>query len=203
MTNYNERLDKILADHREWMRGIRTDHLVGTSSEATKQAITSLIKELVAEAMPEYISPDQPLGLKYQGRNEAIWEFEQNLLKALEEVSEMTPQTPEKFTIPAHGHYPEWSVTIQELLILGRMRRYGRGKWDTKEDLQLSLMGQYRGRYEYEWVTPDGVKHDFYTEVIKPRIDEIWDWYQANKQVIKFNSQFKTGDNRLAKGGEK
>ena len=44
MTNYNERLDEILADHREWMRGIRTDHLVGTSSEATKQAITSLIR---------------------------------------------------------------------------------------------------------------------------------------------------------------
>ena len=87
MTNYNERLDKILADHREWMRGIRTDHLVGTSSEATKQSITSLIKELVAEAMPEYISPDQPLGLKYQGRNEAIWEFEQNLLKALVKFS--------------------------------------------------------------------------------------------------------------------
>ena len=39
MTNYNERLDTILAEHREWMRGVRTDRLVGTSSEATKQAL--------------------------------------------------------------------------------------------------------------------------------------------------------------------
>lgn len=92
---------------------------------------------------------------------------------------------PMPFIIPAHAPYPEWSVTIEELLTLGRMRRYGRGRWDTKEDLQLSLMGQYRGRYEYEWVTPDGVKHDFYTEVIEPRLDEIWDWYQVNKQIIK------------------
>ena len=43
------------------------------------------VKELVEECKPEFISPDQPLGLKYQGRNEAIRDFEQNILKALEE----------------------------------------------------------------------------------------------------------------------
>ena len=73
---------------------------------------------------------------------------------------------PMPFIIPAHGHYPEWSVTIEELLTLGRMRRYGRGRWDTKEDLQLSLMGQYRGV-----MSTSGsllmAKHDLYTEVIK------------------------------------
>ena len=51
MTNYNKRLDEILADHREWMRGIRTDRLVGTSSEATKQAIIKLIEDEVREAV--------------------------------------------------------------------------------------------------------------------------------------------------------
>ena len=85
MTNYNERLDKILADHREWMRGIRTDHLVGTSSEATKQSITSLIKELVAEAkpttMPSNLSPEN-----YEKCERVVNQFEQNLLKELEEV---------------------------------------------------------------------------------------------------------------------
>ena len=94
MTNYNERLDKILAEHREWMRGIRTDRLVGTSSEATKQALTSLIKELVAEAKPAK-EIGAPVG-KYEtggecsayadGSNEAAEQFEQNLLKELEEV---------------------------------------------------------------------------------------------------------------------
>ena len=44
------------------------------------------VKELVEECKPEFISPDQPLGLKYQGRNEAIRDFEQNILKALEEI---------------------------------------------------------------------------------------------------------------------
>ena len=51
MTNYNERLDEILADHREWMRGVRTDRLVGTSSEATKQAILDWHNKQVKNAV--------------------------------------------------------------------------------------------------------------------------------------------------------
>lgn len=86
MTNYDERLDEILADHREWMRGIRTDRLVGTSSEATKQAITSLIKELVEEAKPEPTKYEKYNSDCLEGFNIATDEFEQNLLKALEEV---------------------------------------------------------------------------------------------------------------------
>ena len=91
MTNYNERLDKILEDHREWMRGIRTDRLVGTSSEVTKQAITSLIKELVAEAKPskKHVGDEVAENRSYTGErlfNATIDEFEQNLLKALEEL---------------------------------------------------------------------------------------------------------------------
>ena len=84
MTNYNERLDKILEDHREWMRGIRTDRLVGTSSEVTKQAITSLIKELVAEAKPD-TSGFSDEYWRVNG-SKVILMFEANLLKALEEV---------------------------------------------------------------------------------------------------------------------
>ena len=90
MTNYNERLDKILEDHREWMRGIRTDRLVGTSSEVTKQAITSLIKELVADAKPskKHVGDEVAENRSYTGErlfNATIDEFEQNLLKALED----------------------------------------------------------------------------------------------------------------------
>ena len=91
MTDYNKRLDTILAEHREWMRGIRTDRLVGTSSEVTKQAITSLIKELVAEAKPskKHVGDEIAENRSYTGErlfNATIDHFEQNLLKALEEV---------------------------------------------------------------------------------------------------------------------
>ena len=89
MTNYNERLDKILEDHREWMRGIRTDRLVGTSSEVTKQAITSLIKELVAEAKPTNSETQRGSVTVYGDLSERelniIDQFEQNLLKELDE----------------------------------------------------------------------------------------------------------------------
>ena len=59
-----------------------------------KQAITSLIKELVAEAKPgKYSSGESILNVDgigevdgYEGYNQAIDQFEQNLLKALEEV---------------------------------------------------------------------------------------------------------------------
>jgi len=90
MTNYNERLDKILSDHGAEQ---------GEFHYSLKQAITSLIKELVAEAKPERQPPmkmgnptkessdlDKMIFAKKKGHNEAIDQFEQNLLKALEEV---------------------------------------------------------------------------------------------------------------------
>ena len=70
MTNYNERLDYVLASH-----GAEE----GEFTESLKQAITSLIKELVAEAKPG-------MAKNSLGWNEAIDQLEQNLLKALEEV---------------------------------------------------------------------------------------------------------------------
>ena len=55
-----------------------------------KQALISLIKELVAEAKPSKRLPDDsPTAdedLVNYGYNQAINQFEQNLLKALEEV---------------------------------------------------------------------------------------------------------------------
>ena len=95
MTNYNERLDKILKrvvaesiqissqqgeisskDYEDYLRDIKSD---------AKQALTSLNKELVADAKPLYFaSPDKS---EYQdGFNTCISFYEQNLLKALEEV---------------------------------------------------------------------------------------------------------------------
>lgn len=85
MTNYNERLDDILYDywarHRNCDKGCQSPD----NGEITKQALTSLIKELVAEAKPlYYASPDKS---EYQdGFNTCIRLYEQNLLKALDEV---------------------------------------------------------------------------------------------------------------------
>jgi hypothetical protein len=51
-----------------------------------KQAITSLIKELVAEAKPgTWVDPEDTDDLEWQGYVRGVSDFEQNLLKALEE----------------------------------------------------------------------------------------------------------------------
>ena len=92
MTNYNERLDEILFESIE--SAATYTHNVSAEEadyiqERTKQALTSLIKELVAEAKPHKRLPDDsPTAdedLVNYGYNEAINQFEQNLLKALEE----------------------------------------------------------------------------------------------------------------------
>ena len=98
MTNCNERLDKILktSHHRIRTRLLRDaeiyqSHILQSEYEA-KAALTSLIKELVAEAKPinkqGEIDIDVPAYNDgyYSGANNALEKFEQNLLKALEEV---------------------------------------------------------------------------------------------------------------------
>ena len=74
MTNYNERLDEIFAP----LIDSPSLTLTTTYWGGAKQAITSLIKELVAEAKPKDMDSfyEKPI----------VDEFEQNLLKALEEV---------------------------------------------------------------------------------------------------------------------
>lgn len=83
MTNYNERLDEIfntLPVHGIISSdGIRDDYWDAVNARTKlKQAITSLTKELVAEAKPKEIDSfyEKPI----------VDEFEQNLLKGLEEV---------------------------------------------------------------------------------------------------------------------
>lgn len=82
MTNYDERLDEILEDFYDG--DIRQSDM-----GKAKQALTSLIKELVAKAKPHKRLPDDsPTAdedLVNYGHNEAIDQFEQSLLKALEE----------------------------------------------------------------------------------------------------------------------
>ena len=92
MTNYNKRLDEIFAPL------IDSPSLTLTTAywDEAKAAITSLIKELVAEAKPSYKTDTRgatqnPNNAFYhtkkaQGYNEAIEDYEQNILKALEEV---------------------------------------------------------------------------------------------------------------------
>ena len=103
MTNYNERLDEILDNVLIGMYCTNPDGDFvplydgkNVLRDGAKQALTSLIKELVAEAKPSYKTDTRgatqnPNNAFYhtkkaQGYNEAIEDYEQNLLKALEEV---------------------------------------------------------------------------------------------------------------------
>ena len=96
MTNYNERLDEILDDFRQSsiiihagsVRGLDEDiRAFAQSKEDAKQALTSHIKELVAEAKPgTWVDPEDTDDLEWQGYVRGVEHFEQNLLKALEEV---------------------------------------------------------------------------------------------------------------------
>lgn len=89
MTNYNEKLDKIL---EEFVDGCdcRIDegqaylHLSEFAADEAKQAITSLIKELVAEAKPN-TSGFSDEYWRVNG-SKVILMFEAKLLKALEEL---------------------------------------------------------------------------------------------------------------------
>ena len=115
MTNYNKRLDELLETiiaeafifgNLALGKGVDVNlpdnnHELPPKEKA-KQAITSLIKELVAKAKPDDFlpkghHPDACLNhekytsaccgcQKQRARLQAINEFEQNLLKALEEV---------------------------------------------------------------------------------------------------------------------
>ena len=83
MTNYNEKLNKILnSDY-----GVL--HCCGDYQEEAKQAIISLIKELVAEVKPTNSETQRGSVTVYGDLSERelniIDQFEQNLLKELEE----------------------------------------------------------------------------------------------------------------------
>jgi len=114
MTNYNERLDEILdqlsdsSASRGWLdckSGSEDTHPRNDLIDIAKQALNSLIKELVAEARPEkhLVQEDSEIYDDYDhdreqlrhelqenniniGHNSAIDLYEQNLLNALEEV---------------------------------------------------------------------------------------------------------------------
>ena len=93
MTNYNERLDQILSEQLHKMSyDIEAYGITDCKNYLPdyKQAITSLIKELVAEAKPEQQKIEN-MGDTFKvewarGYNVATDRFEQNLLKALEEI---------------------------------------------------------------------------------------------------------------------
>ena len=97
MTNYNERLDKILMG--VWHEGYNRcnqeknhpdgydNYSYSMNENQAKQAFTSLMKELVAEAKPgTWVDPEDTDDLEWRGYVEGVEHFEQNLLKALEEV---------------------------------------------------------------------------------------------------------------------
>ena len=89
MTDNTQELDEILQNVRD--DAVATQKGWQGSPYEAKQAITSLIKELVAEAKPYNeqgeIDIDNPAYNDgyYSGAYSAIEKFEQNLLKALEE----------------------------------------------------------------------------------------------------------------------
>ena len=108
MTNYNERLDGILdrvlsqessreggyaeyyADDIEYRESLPYGNQLANQGEL-KQALTSLFKELVAEAKPskKHVGDEVAENRSYTGErlfNATIDEYHANLLKALEEV---------------------------------------------------------------------------------------------------------------------
>ena len=90
MTNYNERLDEILMTFL--FNGYGQDaEVYMPAADGAKQLIASLMKELVAEAKPEKHVHHHAYGKPFEDAqdiayNAAIDQFEQNLLKELEEV---------------------------------------------------------------------------------------------------------------------
>lgn len=90
MTNYNERLDGIFNNLYIWDSSAEGAAKIEASLNDTKQSITSLIKELVAEAKPTNSETQRGRVIVYGDLSERelniINQFEQNLLKALEEV---------------------------------------------------------------------------------------------------------------------
>src|SRR5574344_1036116 len=99
MTNYNKRLDEVLETviaeafiYGNFALGkgvyikLPDDNHELPPKEKAKQAITSLIKELVAEAKPEAFKFDDGQNDATHFYNKAVSEYEQNLLKELEEV---------------------------------------------------------------------------------------------------------------------
>ena len=94
MTNYNERLDKVLQNLSWKQHELGTKGLIPLSRHEyeAKQALTSLIKELVAEAKPPTFEPEiNSEGDKYltdtkDGYNRGVTDYEANLLKVLEEI---------------------------------------------------------------------------------------------------------------------
>lgn len=91
MTNYNERLDEIIAQTSAGIGGFgildNGKSYEGISETKAKQAITSLIKELVAEAKPEIpVATSWQQGLEKKAFEDAIRAYEYKLLKALEEL---------------------------------------------------------------------------------------------------------------------
>ena len=102
MTNYNERLDELLLTTlREMSRELEAYGYLDSKNylPEKREAITSLIKELVAEAK-EQLPTSEQLTTKYgyhvpgkiygyklglHDAREALDQFEQNLLKALED----------------------------------------------------------------------------------------------------------------------
>ena len=92
MTNYNERLDELLLTTlREMSREVEAYGYLDSKNylPEKREAITSLIKELVAEAKPrkKHVGDEVAENRSYTGErlfNAAVYEFEQNLLKGLE-----------------------------------------------------------------------------------------------------------------------
>ena len=93
MTNYNEKLDKILnwqqrmflvealiQDISDTHKLEITDDIMNKYRGKAKQAITSLIKELVEEAKPPYYSVEEP---GHNARHDGIEQYETNLKELL------------------------------------------------------------------------------------------------------------------------
>ena len=92
-----DQLDEILEQHREWIRGLRTDHLIGTSDKETKQAIEAIIATEVAEAVRLARIDEMPEFLLWLATYKD-WEYVKTpiLIKAYEDYLALQPSQLEK-----------------------------------------------------------------------------------------------------------
>ena len=91
MTNYNERINDVLYRFAVDTHESKPGQDETPNFDKAKKSLTSLIKKLVAEAKPskKHVGDEVAENRSYTGErlfNATIDQYEQNLLKALEEV---------------------------------------------------------------------------------------------------------------------
>ena len=69
-------LDDILEQHKEWLRGVRTDRLIGVGTEPTKQSIKELIIKIIKDS-DAYVNT---------AGDSSVWRSEKSILEEINKL---------------------------------------------------------------------------------------------------------------------